>query len=287
MHHGARVHIHFLLCVQLGGATLGRPRRPVLVAATGCVAFVQGSSAMKVLAADGYILCCGVLRTLTVLYDNVCLTAANTIDEVLACIVELPALDLVLLDASMPGMENFEGLRRVVDRLPDVPVVVTSTSESPVQIVAAIHGGARAYILPSCTPCVLKHALPLVMSGEFYIPASALRIPVSALGAESGYTRPPTECPSSQVMLSAGDGFGTRMLSTDGGLTPRQREITVMLAEGKSNKEIARKLKLLEGTVKLHVSGILRKLRVKNRAGAVLAAARAGYLSRRTTGIAS
>src|SRR5215467_14354615 len=119
--------------------------------------FVQESSAMKVLAADGYILCCGVLRTLILLYDNVCITSANDIEEVLARIAELQSVDLVLLDASMPGMEDFAGLRRAVENLPGVPVVVTSSSESRAQIVAAIRSGARGYIIPSSTPCVLKH----------------------------------------------------------------------------------------------------------------------------------
>gem|GEM_PF-85824 len=231
--------------------------------------FVGDISAMKVLAADGYILCCGVLRTLMLLYDDVCVTAANSIDEVLARISELPDLELVLLDASMPGMENFAGLRRTVENLPGVPVIVTSPSESRAQIIAAIRNGARGYIPPSSKPCVLKHALPLVMSGEFYIPASALR-------AESGRALLPTESPSPRMMLSVGDS-----------LTPRQCEIAVMLADGKSNKEIARELKVLEGTVKLHVKGILRKLGVRNRTEAVLAAARAGYLSRGTLGIES
>ena len=60
------------------------------------------------------------------------------------------------------------------------------------------------------------------------------------------------------------------MRNAGGGFTPRQREIIVMLAEGKSNKEIAREIKVLEGTVKLHVRGILRKLGVRNRTEAVL-----------------
>src|SRR5262249_29994087 len=118
-------------------------------------------------------------------------------------------------------------------------------------------------------PCVLKPAWPLVMAGDFYIPASALR-------AESGRALLPTESPSPRMMLSVGDS-----------LTPRQCEIAVMLADGKSNKEIARELKVLEGTVKLHVKEILRKLGVRNRTEAVLAAARAGYLSRGTLGIES
>jgi two-component system nitrate/nitrite response regulator NarL len=225
---------------------------------------------MKVLAADGYILCSGLLRTLMLLYDGVCVTAANSIDEVLARILELPDADLVLLDTSMPGMDNFAGLRRTVEKLPGVPVVVTSPTENHAQIIAAIRNGARGYIPLSCKPCVLQHALPLIMAGEFYIPASALR----ALRGDS-QVPVPREPLSPPMMVAAGDS-----------LTPRQREIAVMLADGKSNKEIARELKVLEGTVKLHVKGILRKLHVRNRTEAVLAAARAGYLPRGTLGIA-
>jgi DNA-binding NarL/FixJ family response regulator len=221
---------------------------------------------MKVLAADEYILCCGLLQTLTQLYDGVHVTAANSIDEVLARIQELPELDLVLLDTGMPGMEHFAGVRRTVEKRPDVPVIVTSPSESRAEIFAAFRNGARGYIPFSSRPCVLRHALPLIMSGEFYIPASALR---------SGHSHSllPIEGPSPPIVPCAGDT-----------LTPRQREITIMLADGKSNKEIARELKVFEGTVKLHVKGILRKLGVRNRTEAVLAAARAGYLPRVTLG---
>jgi two-component system, NarL family, nitrate/nitrite response regulator NarL len=220
---------------------------------------------MKVLAADGYILCCGLLRTLMQLYDDVCVTAANSIDEVSARMEEMPDVELVLLDAGMPGMENFAGLRRTVEIRPDVPVIVTSANESRAQILAAIRNGARGYIPLSTKPCVLKHALPLIVSGEFYIPASALR-------ARNGPALLPIE-EAAHVTVCAGDS-----------LTPRQREITMLLADGKSNKEIARELKVLEGTVKLHVKGILRKLGVRNRTEAVLAAARAGYLPRATLG---
>ena len=222
---------------------------------------------MKVLAADEYILCCGLLRTLMLLYDDVCVTAANSIDEVLACIPELQDLELVLLDTGMPGMEGFAGLRRTVEILPGVPVIVTSPSESRTQIITAIRNGARGYVPPSCKSYVLKHALPLVISGEFYIPASALRDESALL---------PAQQPSPRMALSVG-----------GSLTPRQREIIVMLAEGKSNKEVARQLDVLEGTVKLHVKGLLRKLGVRNRTEAVLAAARAGYLPRTTLGTGS
>ena len=215
---------------------------------------------MKVLAADDYLLCSGLLRTLTLLYDDVCVTPANSIDEILARISEVPDLDLVLLDVSMPGMQNFAGLRHTVKKLPDVPIVVTSPTDSPAEVVAAIRYGARGFVPLSAPPCVLRHVLPLVLSGEFYIPASALRV-------EGGRALLATDRPWSRMRLRADDG-----------LTRRQREVAALLANGKSNKEIGRELKVFEGTVKLHVKSILRKLGVRNRTEAVLAAAHAGYL---------
>jgi DNA-binding NarL/FixJ family response regulator len=199
------------------------------------------------------------------LRDDVCVIAADSIDDVLARTSELPDLDLVLLDARMPGMENFGGLRRTVEKLPDVPVVVTSPSESHAHIVAAIRNGARGYFPLSTKPHVLEHALPLILSGEYFIPACALRFG------------------QGDAML-AREGTVPRKRAADDGLTVRQREIVVMLAEGKSNKEIAREFEVLEGTIKLHVKGILRKLGARNRTEAVVAAARSGYVPKGTFG---
>jgi DNA-binding NarL/FixJ family response regulator len=221
---------------------------------------------MKVLAADEYILCCGLVRTLQLLREDVCFTSANSIDEMLTLTPGLPDFDLVALSASMPGMENFAGLRRLVEKLPDVPVVITSPTESSAQIIAAIRSGARGYFSPSTKACVLRHALPLILLGEIYIPATALR-----LDHGNAMLRP--------------EGLATRMGNAGGKLTSRQHEIMNMIGEGKSNKEIARETRVLEGTVKLHVRGILRKLGAKNRTEAVLVAARDGYLSNETLGI--
>jgi two-component system, NarL family, nitrate/nitrite response regulator NarL len=214
---------------------------------------------MKVLAADGYILCRGVVRSLMLLHGDVSVTAADSIEEVLARIADLPNLDLILLDTLMSGMENFAGLQRIVELVPDVPVIVTSPSEGRAEILRAISIGARGYFSLSTKPCVLQHALPLIMLGEIYFPVSVFR---------------------RGRALVLPDVLAARI--SPAALTPRQSEIMGLLAEGKSNKEIARQLKVLEGTVKLHVKAVLRKLGVKNRTEAVLAAARAGYLSNGT-----
>jgi two-component system, NarL family, nitrate/nitrite response regulator NarL len=157
-------------------------------------------------------------------------------------------------------------LRRTVEKLPDVPVVVTSPSESPAQIIAAIRNGASGYFPLSTKAPVLQHALALILLGQIYVPASVLRL-------EHGHT------------ILRPEGLAPLMGGSGSGFTTRQREIIVMLGEGKSNKEIAREMKVLEGTVKLHVRAVLRKLGVRNRTEAVLAANRGGYLSHETSGM--
>src|SRR5262245_65251539 len=97
----------------------------------------------------------------------------------------------------MPGMERLAGLRRTVDMIPDVPVIVTSPAESRSQIVAAIRNGARGYFPLSCKPCVLQHALPLIMAVEVYIPASA-----TLGGASNAF--PTLSGPGPQVFSPAG-----------------------------------------------------------------------------------
>jgi two-component system, NarL family, nitrate/nitrite response regulator NarL len=208
---------------------------------------------MKVVAADGYIQCRGLVRTLTLARDDVCVIAADSIDDVLARISELPDLDLVLLDARMAGMESSAGLRRTVEKAPDVPVVVASADESYEHIVTAFRNGARGYFPLSTKPDVFEPALLLILSGEYYVPTCVLRP-----GRGEG-------------MLARGE-TALRMHVTNGGLTVRQREVLALLAEGKSNKEIARETNVREGTVKLHVKEILRRLGVRNRAGAAAVA---------------
>jgi two-component system, NarL family, nitrate/nitrite response regulator NarL len=218
---------------------------------------------MKVLAADGFILCRGLVRTLMLLDDQVSITRADSIVEVLASLPLLPDLNLILLDTQMPGMENFAGLKQTIDMVPHLPVVVISPSESRASILAAVRHGAKGYFSLSTKLGVLEHALPLILAGECYVPACALR-PVRGQSTVAPEVLP--------------RWTGSCALSS------RQYEIMDMLAQGKSNKEIARQLNVLEGTVKLHVKGILRKLGVKNRTEAVLVAARAGYLSKGVLG---
>ena len=159
-------------------------------------------------------------------------------------------LDLVLLDLGMPGIDGLAGLRLLRARHPALPVVILSGSEESADARQAFGVGALGFIPKSSSAQVMLSALRLVLSGGMYLPpfyaerAQGARVPIA---------------PSSVDSL---------------GLTPRQLDVLRLLGRGQSNKEIARVLQLAEGTVKLHITAILRALGVNNRTRAVVAAAR-------------
>jgi two-component system nitrate/nitrite response regulator NarL len=222
---------------------------------------VPAAAVMKVLCVDSNILSYGLVRVLNELFGDVNVRSVHTIGELLDIAAGGERFDLVLLDARVPDLDRFAGLRRAVESLPGAAFIVISPEEHPADISSAIKAGARGFVPMSSRLDVLRYALPLILKGEFYVPASVFRN-----GGSSGALDPaPTSAPTAVAP-------GTETL------TRRQFEVLLMLAAGKSNKEIARQLQLLDGTVKLHVKAILRKLGVNNRTQAVMAAARAGYL---------
>jgi DNA-binding NarL/FixJ family response regulator len=171
--------------------------------------------------------------------------------------------DLVLLDLMMEGMNGLEVLDVLGERLPGVPIVIISASESRVTILAAFQRGAKGYIVKSSTAETFKLALRLVLLGEHYVPPHVM-------GSGQG---PSLGALDHSVSQTAG---GARCK----GLTPRQREVLALLAEGQPNKEIARNLGMLAGTAKVHVRAIFRKLEVNNRTTAVFVGIRLGYIPR-------
>ena len=162
--------------------------------------------------------------------------------------------DLLLLDINMPGMDGFTGLRQLCAQAPAVPIVVVSVRDRAEDVRKALDAGAMGYIPKSSTPEVMVSALQLVLAGGIYLPPNLLGDPTSELGSDG-----------------ASDGDPQSDLLKR--LTPRQRDVLALLAEGKSNKEIADVLGLAPGTVKIHISRILRTFGVQNRTQAVITAA--------------
>ncbi len=183
-----------------------------------------------------------------------CLAAGNHQDA-LAIAKATESLDLILLDIRMPSMQWEEALAALIAQNPKVPVVMLSAMVDRQLITTAMRAGASGFIPKSSSSSVMIHAVNLVLSGGQYIPPLVLDDDL-----------PPATQPDSLN----GD------IPSASALTPRQMDVLRLVAQGMSNRDIAQTLDLSEGTVKLHVTAILKALGVPNRTSAVIAAARMG-----------
>lgn len=212
---------------------------------------------MKVLVVDDHPLICEALRqVLKALDKDIELLEAGGGRDALAAARENDRLDLILLDLALPDADGFEVLRELRERHPSFPVVVLSASEQVDIVMRALDAGAMGFIPKTSSNELLLGALRLVLSGGVYLPAEVLRhapAPVLARGpaaAETSYR--------------------------EVGLTERQAQVLALVVQGKPNKIICRELDLAEGTVKIHVTAILKALGVSNRTQAVIAVGRLG-----------
>ena len=153
---------------------------------------------------------------------------------------------VVLLDVRMPEMDGISLLRELVDQSVSVPVIILTTSRDEKDLADAMLGGARGYFLKDMEPNELVAALRRVVAGSTEV-AAEMR---------------------SKYLLLANQGI--KDSDSLDSLTPRERETFHLLAEGQSNKLIAKKLGISDGTVKLHVKSILRKLGMRSRVEAAI-----------------
>jgi DNA-binding NarL/FixJ family response regulator len=225
-----------------------------------------GEKPMKILIADDHELFRDGLRhVLTQLDGGVTIVEASDYPQAISLAETEAEIHIVLLDLGMPGMPWGEGLQSLRQKLPtDVPIIVLSASDDRRHVLQAVNLGAAGFIPKTSSSRVMLSALKLVLSGGVYLPPALLE-----QSNEHGYQDP-----------TAG---GSHTENSASFLTPRQREVLTLLGQGKSNKEIARVLQLAEGTVKLHVTAILKALNVNNRTRAVVAASQLGLTSGDTT----
>jgi DNA-binding NarL/FixJ family response regulator len=213
----------------------------------------------------------------------VCIEAEDA-DQVLGVMGSGIGLELILLDLSMPGADGFELLSELCSHPSGVPVVVLSANESVETMRKALDCGASGYV-PKTTPqSVMLQALKLVLAGGVYVPAALLssnpdeqiseRAVQEATGGArdaSGHAAKGPETPS--IPISPAEPVPQLPPQ----LTPRQRQVLLLICQGRSNKMIARDLGLSEFTVKAHVVAILRALDVSNRIEAAAKARDLGF----------
>ncbi len=161
--------------------------------------------------------------------------------------------DVTLLDLQMPGKNGIEVIAEVRAADPDAAFLVFTSSTDDAMVLAAIHAGALGYLVKDAQPPEVLAAIHQVGRGNSYLP------PAIALKLVRSVRREREEAPVEP-------------------LTDREREVLKCIGEGASNKEIADKLVLTEGTVRSHVHNILGKLGLKHRTQAVLYAVREGLV---------
>jgi DNA-binding NarL/FixJ family response regulator len=155
--------------------------------------------------------------------------------------------DLLLSDLKMPGLPAADLVRRAIAAQPTVRVLMFTSFAEHAQVKSLLDAGAHGYLLKDAGREEIRRAINTVANGQPYLhplAEAALRGRVGHQGLER--------------------------------LTDRERDVLLLVAEGKSNKEVGRKLNLTEGTVKGYVSAIFEKLGVNDRTQAALIAHRAG-----------
>ncbi|MGC2854994.1 LuxR C-terminal-related transcriptional regulator [Novispirillum sp. DQ9] len=238
---------------------------------------------MRILIADDHELFRDGLRlVLGELGQDVVVEHASSYDEALDVVARarqggLP-FNVVLLDLVMPGMPWTDGLAAMSLAAPHSAVVILSASDDRRLVLETVRRGAKGFIPKTSSSKLMLSALRLVLSGGVYLPPAVLEDSGGpahggdgAQAAADPMTHLDGHAPAGGPLDAAAPGEADSVP-----LTPRQREVLALLGQGKSNKEIARILDLSEGTVKLHVTAILKALNVNNRTGAVVAASRLG-----------
>ena len=167
------------------------------------------------------------------------------------------SLDIVLLDMRMPQMDGISVLKILKAAHPELPVAMLTTSSDEKDLVGALRNGAQGYLLKDMEPDELVVALREIVAGKTVVAPDLA--PVLARAVQGDSLEPEKE---------KEDPFAV--------LTPREFEILTLLAEGQSNKVIARNLGISDGTVKLHVKAILRKLNISSRITAAVMAVEHG-----------
>jgi DNA-binding NarL/FixJ family response regulator len=209
---------------------------------------------LRVLIADDHPLFRDGLRALLLSDPELELVGeASTGDETISLAASTQP-DVILMDIQMPGLNGIEATRRIVNASPHIGVLIVTMFDDDSSVFAAMRAGARGYILKGAKHDEMIRAVRAVGSGEaIFSPAIATRLMDFFAGIQ------PAKSPQLFPELS-----------------DREREILVLIAQGYKNAEIASHLVISPKTVRNHITNILSKLQVADRAQAIIRAKEAG-----------
>jgi len=213
-------------------------------------------TAMRVLLADDHTLVRAGLRKLLESMPDI--AVVGEVGDGLALLTLAAELQphLVLMDIAMPGLNGLEATARLVKSMPGIRVMILSMHQNEEYVRRALRHGAVAYLLKDSAPMELELAITAVLRGETYLS------PAVSKGVLDDYVH----------RLREEDQPGEH-------LSPRQREVLRLIAEGLSTKDIARRLDLSVKTVETHRTGLMRQLDVHEVTGLVRHALKLGLVT--------
>ena len=211
---------------------------------------------VHVLLADDHKLVCAGMRLLLEGFEGIQVVAEAHDGREALDLIKAHSPDLVLMDVAMKGMNGLEATAQAKREFPEVRVVILSMYSSEEHVLQALRAGASGYLLKDSATGELEVAVRTVMKGEVYL-------------------SPPV---SKQVIGDYVQRICHEQKATDE-LSPRQREILQLIAEGESTKEMAHRLHLSIKTVETHRAQLMKRLRIYDIAGLVRCAIRMGLVT--------
>lgn len=203
-------------------------------------------SCTKFIVADDHPLFRGAIRSaLSMVSPDSVVLEAGDFDAATKLVMDNPDADLVLLDLNMPGSSGLSGLITLRAAQPSVPVVIISATDDGVTVRRALDLGASGYVSKSASMDEIRAAIETVIAGG-------------------------VSTPKDLELIKEPDPEVAELIPRIQSLTPQQKRVLGMLAQGLLNKQIAYELSVSEATIKAHVSAILQKLDVDSRTQAVI-----------------
>lgn len=223
---------------------------------------------MKILIADDHELFLqGLEFIIKKNYPEAEIILASNYTDIFNIISKQKDFDLILTDLAMPGAIWHEALKKIHQECPDVPIIIISAVFERSILQKTFDIGVSGYVSKSFSNNLILSAINLVLAGGMYIPPEVMQI-----------SMPTTPEPMRELIEQLNSSKNNS--TTEKILTPRQTEVLQCLAEGLPNKLIAYKLGLTEGTVKIHITLLMRALDVTNRLAAVRKAEQLGLLDK-------
>ncbi|MCK7460405.1 two-component system response regulator NarL [Idiomarina aminovorans] len=205
------------------------------------------TEAASIMLVDDHPLLRKGLKQLIAMEDDMIVVAEASNGPEALLLAEEHDPDLIVLDLNMQGMDGIETLKRLRDSGVTSRIIMLTVSDADDDVVAAITNGADGYLLKDMEPELLLEQIHRAVTGKMVLSEAITEILASAL-------RQPTQSDTSQLS----------------NLTNREHEILSLIAKGMSNKVIARELDISDGTVKVHVKHLLKKLGLRSRVEAAV-----------------